>query len=526
MLILAALLLAPPPALPAADETKPAAKPNIIVILADDMGFSDLGCYGGEIPTPNLDALANNGLLFTQFYNMGRCCPTRAALLTGLYPHQAGVGAMLADEGLPGYRGFLNTRCVTLAEVLRSAGYFTAITGKWHLGDSQVSMWPLQHGFDRFYGTPEGGGFYFTPPGGPPPRCRTVALDNEVLFSFAKPPPAGWYSTDAWTEWGLKFIVEAIRAQKPFFLYLAHNAPHYPLQAPPEDIARYRGTFKAGWDILRAARYARQKALGLLDPAWPLSARDEGLKAWDELDAAQQDRLDRLMAIYAAVVDRLDRSVGKLVAGLKRQGVFENTLILFLSDNGGEAAGGNYGDIKAGQGEPGSAHSYVKAGRAWANLENTPFRLYKQVNHEGGIAAPFIAHWPKGIAAHGELRHQPAHVIDLMPTLVELAGARYPNAFSGRGILPPEGRSLVPAFANQPLERDALYWEHQGAAAVRAGDWKLVRRSAKSPWELYNLSSGRTETHNLAAAQSDRVLTLAAKWDAWAERCNVIRKHQ
>ena len=492
------------------------AKPNLVVILADDMGFSDIGCYGGEIATPHLDGLAANGLRFSQFYNTGRCCPTRASLLTGLYPHQAGVGHMTADSGVPGYRGFLSDRCVTIAEVLRPAGYFTAMAGKWHVGDRERAWLPLQRGFDRFYGVPEGGGFYFKVKKG-----RTVLDGNDVLYSAERQTPDGWYSTDAWTEQGIRFIDEALAAKKPFFLYLAHNAPHFPLQAPPEDIARWRGKFREGWDVLRERRYRRQVELGVIDRAWPLSPRPEGVKAWDALSEAERDRFDRIMAVYAAVMERMDRSVGRLVAALKERGALDNTLLLFLSDNGGNAESGPNGKT-GGPGEPGSADSDVFCGQSWATLENTPFRRYKHYNHEGGIATPLIAHWPARIADRGAWRRQPGHLVDIMATCVDVAGAAYPAERDGRPVLPMEGRSLAPAFDGRPIEREALYWEHEGNAAVRAGDWKIVRLGRKGAWELYDLKADRTELNDLAAKEPGRVRELSALWDAWAARCHVV----
>jgi len=507
ILLLAGLL--PLPGLARAAE-----RPNIVIILVDDMGYSDLGCYGGEIPTPQIDALAENGLRFSQFYNAGRCCPTRASLLTGLYPHQTGIGHMTGDNGVPGYRGFLNDSCVTIAEVLRTAGYFTAHTGKWHVGHGDEARLPLQRGFDRFYGVPEGGGFYFQPKAG-----RTVRHGNEIVLGPGQPAPEGWYSTDAWTEHGLRFIDEAREAGKPFFLYLAHNAPHFPLQAAPEDIAKFRGRYQTGWDQLREQRHARQKELGVVSPDWPLSPRDATIEAWDALTPEQQDELDLRMAIYAAVMHRLDRAIGTLVDGLKERGALDDTLLFFLSDNGASDEGGLHG--KFGDGTPGSAESDVFLGRAWANASDTPFRLYKKNSHEGGIATPLIAHWPSGIAARGEWRTQPGHVIDLMATCVEVAGAIYPKEHNGKAILPVEGRSLLPAFRNGPLARDALFWEHEGHAAIRVDDLKLVRQGRRGQWELYDLAADRTEQNNLASAQPERVTELSAQWETWARRAQV-----
>jgi len=497
--------------LPAAESASPA-KPNILIILVDDMGFSDLGCYGSEIPTPNLDNLAAHGLRFTQFYNTARCCPSRATLLTGLYAHQAGVGHMTEDKGLPGYRGRLNDRCVTIAEVLRPAGYFTAMTGKWHVGQEHGVV-PWKRGFDRCLNAPAGGFYY------PDAPRAELYLDGRKLALDAPELPKNWYTTDLWTDFGIRFIDEALAAKKPFFLYLAHNAPHFPLQAPQEEIAMFRGKYLLGWDKLREQRHAKQIALGIVDKSWPLSPRPPEVKPWDSLAPADQDRFDHIMAIYAACVAHMDTAVGRLVAALRQRGALDNTLILFMSDNGGNAESGPNGRA---EGSPlGSGKSDVYCGQSWATLENTPLRRYKHFNHEGGIATPLIVHWPAGIRARGELRSQPGHLIDLMPTCVDVAGAKYPSKFNGQPILPPEGRSLRPAFANQPLERNALFWEHEGNAAARVGPWKIVRLGRDGPWELYNLETDRTELHNLADTQPDRVKELAAKWEAWAERAQV-----
>lgn len=487
-------------------------KPNIVLILVDDMGFADLGCYGSEIPTPNLDKLAAGGLRFTQFYNTARCCPTRASLLTGLYPHQTGVGHMTADSGVPGYRGRLNDRCVTIAEVLRTAGYFTAMSGKWHVGQNHGVV-PWERGFDRSLNAPAGG-FYF------PDSPRTeLFLNGENVGRRGGKIPDQWYSTDLWTDFGIKFIDEAVAAKKPFFLYLAHNAPHFPLQAPPEDIARFRGKYQIGWDKLREQRRARQIEMGVVDKAWPLSPRPPEVKPWGSLGAEEKDHFDHIMAIYAAVVNHMDAGVGRLVAGLRQRGVLDNTLIMFLSDNGGNAESGPEGKLNGDP--PGSAQSSVFCGQSWATLENTPFRRYKHFNHEGGIATPLIVHWPARVAGRNELRHQPGHLVDIMATCVDVAGAKYPVEFNGKPIQPMEGRSLVPAFDNQAIQREAIYWEHEGNAAIRVGDWKLVRLGRGGPWELYDLKADRTEQHNLAAEKPDLAKQLAAKWEAWAERAQV-----
>lgn len=496
----------------------PAAKPNIVVILADDMGWSDLGSYGSEIETPHLDALARGGLRFTQFYNAARCCPTRAALLTGVYPHQTGIGHMVADDGLPAYRGFLNDRTVTLAEALRPAGYTTLMTGKWHVG-SAPGQWPLDRGFDRFWGTPSGGGVYFK---------ETLELRPEVFFVSGAEriaPPDGLHVTDTFTDRALEFVDEAVaRTRKPFFLYLAHIAPHWPLQALPADIAKYAGRYDAGWDEVRAKRFARQKAMGLVSPDAVLSPRPPEAQPWTEVPAERRRELAHRMEIYAAQIDRLDQSVGRLVAKLKALGQFENTLILFLSDNGSSAEGGPGGFSRGKPGAPlGTGRSYASAGLEWANAANTPFARYKMATHEGGIATPFIAHWPAGIGARGELRRQPGHIVDLMPTLLAVAGTAYPEKRDGKPLLAPEGRSLVPAFVGGPVPRDALYWEHEGNKAVRTGDWKAVTRGSE-PWALYDLAADRTETRDLAAAHPEKTRELAALWQAWADRCGVMER--
>ena len=476
------------------------------------MGFSDIGCYGSEIPTPNLDKLAAGGLRFTQFYNTARCCPTRASILTGLYPHQAGVGHMTGDDGVPGYRGRLNDRCVTIAEVLHTAGYMTLMTGKWHVGQEHGVV-PWLRGFDRSLNAPAGGFYY-----GDGDRAQ-VFLNGTRLANDDPTLPKDWYSTDLWTDYGIKFIDEARAAKRPFFLYLAHNAPHFPLQAPQDEIARFRGRYKIGWDKLRQERHAKQIELGVVDKAWPLSPRPDVVRAWDTLTPDQQDRFDHVMAIYAATLAHVDTAIGRLVDALRQRGALDNTMILFLSDNGANAESGPDGRLEGAV--PGSARSVVFEGQSWATLSNTPLRRYKHFNHEGGISTPLIVHWPERIKTPGQLRQQPGHLVDVMATCVDVAGATYPKEFNGRPIEPMEGKSLVPALDDRPIERDALYWEHEGNAAIRVGDWKLVRLGRGGPWELYNLKVDRTEQHDLAVAEPQRAKELAEKWDAWAERTHV-----
>lgn len=494
--------------------TDEAQRPNIVIVMADDMGYSDLGCYGGEIETPHLDRLAAGGVRFTQFYNTARCCPTRAALLTGVYQHQAGIGHMVGNLGVPSYQGYLNDRTVTIAETLRPAGYATLMTGKWHVG-SQPEHWPLQRGFDRYWGTPSGGGVYFK---------DTLKVRTNVFFTSGNErieAPDDLYVTDTFTDYALKFIDGAVEADKPFFLYLAHIAPHWPLQAKPKDIEKYRGRYDAGWDVVRKARYRRQLDMGIVDRAWPLSPRDPKAKAWKSLSEAKRKDLAYRMSVYAAQVDCIDQNMGRLLAHLEKRGVLDNTLILFLSDNGCSAEGGPGGFSRGTKGVPiGQGESYASVGLEWANVNDTPYRKFKMDTHEGGIATPLIAHWPRGIERRGELEGTPGHVIDLLPTCLDVAGAGYPAKHGDKATIPPEGRSLVPAMNGEAVQRDALYWEHQGNRAVRVGDWKLVAPN-KQPWELYNLRDDRTELDNLADKQPERVKELAAKWETWAKRVGV-----
>ena len=500
-----------------------AERPNIIVIMVDDMGFSDIGPYGSEIPTPHLDSLASGGVRFSQFYNTGRCCPTRASLLTGLYSHQAGVGWMTADQGTPGYAGRLNNQCVTLAEVLREAGYFTAMTGKWHVG-FEHGVTPWGRGFDRSLNLPAGGLHYSNQTG---PKGDTKLFLNGEQVARDDPqfnPP--WYGTDLWTEQGIRFIDEAIEQQKPFFWYLAHTAPHFPCMAPEKTIAKYRGKYLQGWDKLREERYARQVKLGLIDRDWKLEPRPEEVPAWDSLSANEQKRYDDMMAIYAAMIEEIDNNIGKLVTALRERNQLENTLILFLSDNGGNAEAGIQGKYKGDH--PGDPHSDVFIGRCWAHLNNTPFRKYKHYNHEGGIATPLIAHWPAAVQAQSGAKDwitTPTHVIDIMATCVDLGGAIYPKEFHGKAITPAQGQSLKPLLTGEgDFAPRTLYWEHEGNAAIRLGDSKLVRQGTKGPWELFDMKVDRTEQNDLADQNPAKAAKLSKQWQQWAKDSNVLPK--
>lgn len=490
-------------------------KPNVVVILADDMGWSDIGCYGGEISTPNLDKLAQGGVRFTQFYNTARCSPSRASLLTGLYPHEAGMGYLddLVKPNSQGTHGRLNNRAVTMAEALNTNGYFTAMTGKWHLGQKQGTT-PWNRGFQRSLNSARGG-IYF-------PNQKNRADTN--LFLNGKPLPLNspefgkdWYSSDLWTNYSLKFVDESLKEKKPFFLYQAFCAPHFPLMAPEKDIAKYRGKFMAGWDKLREARYQRQIKLGLVDPKWPLSQRPLDTPAWDSLSAADRKMFDEKMAVYAAMIDNMDQNIGKLVDGLKKRGVLDNTLILFMSDNGGNAESGPQG-VTRGE-NLGDPQSEVFLGMNWATLNNTPFRRFKHFTHEGGISTPLIASWPAGIpkARSGKWEKQPGHLVDIMATVMDLTKTKYPSTYNGHKILPMDGVSLMPAFQGKSLNRtNPIFWEHEGNRAIRIGKWKAVSK-LKEPWELYDIDADRTEQRDLAKERPDQVRSMSSQWEAWAK---------
>ena len=496
-------------------------RPNIVVVLVDDMGFSDIGCYGSEIPTPNLDKMAANGVRFTQFYNCARCSPTRASLLTGLYPHQAGMGWLdnRVEPTSKGIHGKLLPRCVTIAEVLQDAGYFTAMTGKWHLGQ-QHGITPWKRGFMRSLNS-RYGEVYF------PQEDSRKGTENLYLNGKEIPksdPIFGndWYSTDLFVDWGLKFIDEARAEKKPFFLYVAQGAVHFPLRAPKETIDKYRGKYMVGWDALRLQRHAKQLEMGLMDPKWPLAPRPKESPDWESRPADRKKRFDDMMATYAAMVERIDMSMGTLVDGLRQRGELENTLILFLSDNGGNAEGGPPG-ITEGKGPIGSPTSRVHLGMNWANLTNTPFRRFKHFTHEGGVSTPLVAHWPKGIAPslNGKFEKAPGHLIDVMATAVDLGGAKYPTEKNGVAIEPMQGVSLKPAFEAKPLVRSGpIFWEHEGNKAVRDGKWKLVMRH-KLPWELYDMDADRTEQNNLIATHADLAVKMETAWNDWAKRTHV-----
>lgn len=490
-----------------AADPAPARRPNIVLIMADDMGFSDLGCYGSEIATPNLDKLAGGGLRFRQFYNTARCCPTRASLMTGLYPHQAGIGHMVENKGVPAYQGFLNDRCVTIAEALHAGGYRTLMAGKWHVGENRPH-WPTDRGFDRYFGLISGASNYFRLDPG-----RKMARDDQPFT----PPAEGFYMTNAFTDNAISFIEES-KSDKPFFLYLAFTAPHWPLHALPADIEKYRGKYMKGWDALREERHARQIQMGLVDAKWPLTPRDVKAPAWADLSDEEKKARDLKMAVYAAQIDRLDQNVGRLLAALKKTGADQNTLIMFLADNGGCAEEVNRGE----KGAPaGTKESYMSYGLPWANASNTPFRLYKHWVHEGGISAPFIAYWP-GVIKPGQMTSQVGHLIDAMATCLDVSGTPYPKEYKGKPITPLEGKSLLPIFeGRQRPGHEYLFWEHEGNKAVRKGNWKLVSRFP-GKWELYDMAADRTEMKDLASEHPEIVKELTAQYKQWAERAGVV----
>ena len=529
-------------------------RPNVILILADDMGFSDLGCYGGEIHTPNIDHLASEGVRFTKFYNMARCCPTRASIMTGLYPHQAGIGTMNQDLGKPAYQGELNDRCVTIAEVLSDNGYQTGMAGKWHLchlnispggraakrqvnfevpGDISRSKanWPCNRGFQEHWGTIPGVENYYDPYG---------LVHNEQTI---QPDSKDFYYTDFITQHTVQMIDQFSATSRPFFLYVAYTAPHWPMQARESDIEHYAHTYEVGWDKIRQQRFDRQVAMGIVDRSWGLSPRanyprlSEGasvLTDWD--DAPDKGWQARRMAVYAAMIECMDRGIGQILAKLHNHNIEQNTVVIFLSDNGGcaENVHPDWYDVpsKTRDGRtihvgndprymPGPQDVYQSYGPAWANASNTPFRRFKHWTEEGGISTPFIVRWPDGLNNSNRIEHgQVGDVIDLMPTILDLAHAPYPRTRGGHEILPEEGKSLVPAFNGQLVGRGPLFWEHEGNRAARLGDWKLIA-GFKEKWQLYNLAKDRTELVDLAAQNPQKVDELKALYEQWAKRCGV-----
>jgi len=495
-------------------------KPNIIIIMADDMGFSDMGAMGGEIKTPNLDKLAEEGILYSQFYNGARCCPTRASLMTGLYPHQAGMGWMtVLDLGTESYVGELNHNCVTIAEVLKDCGYNTCMSGKWHLvgdentaQDSDNNAWPLQRGFDRFFGTLLGGGSYFTP--------VTLTTQNTIIEA-----PEYFYYTDAISDTAVSMIQENKQESSPFFLYVSYTAPHWPLHAYKNDFEPYIDMYSGGWDSIRQERFQRQKELGIIDENWILSERDPEAPAWDSLTDEKKDEMILRMAVYAAQVQVMDRGIGRILSELEKEGELENTLIFFLQDNGAcaEFIIGSNQDLAV----LGTDESYESYRLPWANASNTPFRLYKHWTHEGGISTPLLVHWPGGVMNSGRVSDRPGTLMNIMATYEELTCARYPAQFKGNEIHNLEGESLLHSLKDESNERESvMFWEHEANRAIRSGDWKLVLKASEEypfdgKWELYNLADDRTEMNDLAETYPDKVKEMQKMWTDWAQKIKV-----
>ena len=531
-------------------------KPNIIVILTDDMGFSDIGCYGSEIKTPNIDRLAKKGVRFSHFYNTARCSPSRASLLTGLYPHQAGMGHLSTENFTEeGYVDDLSTRAVTMAEVFKTAGYATYMTGKWHiakdiLNKNDIRNWPIQRGFQRYFGTLNGSGSFYDP--------GTLVSNNNYIA-----PGENFYYTNAITDTAVKFIKEH-KTPNPFFFYIAYTSAHWPLHAPEKEVQKYKGVYDKGWDAIRTARFNKLQKLGIISKEAVLTERGVSIPAWE--NAPMKDWQVRKMEVYAAMIDIMDQGIGKIISTLEQKGILDNTVIFYMHDNGGCAEpldsdqpeiamtaeqkqiqpfskdsifvgkkpiytrDGQF--IRSGMGVmPGPANSWVTYGIEWANVSNTPFKMYKHWTHEGGIASPLIVYWPKGVKQKGAIRKQDAHLIDIMATCIDIAGISYPKTYNGYNIQPMEGKSLVGAINNQPIKRDFIFWEHEGNRALKAGKWKLVSKTEKSKvftekdqnaWELYNLELDPSETKNMANQFTAKVKELSQLWEKEAIRTKAL----
>ncbi len=493
------------------------AKPNIVLIVADDLGFSDVGCFGGEIRTPNLDRMAAEGMRFTQFYNCAVCNATRAAMLTGVNP-RFGKG------------GFLRRNMVTAAEALQAAGYATAMSGKWHLGGAPTR--PIDRGFQEYYGVMIGAVNQFDPTLPDPPPMKHAGPPEPFVHNAApvKSVPADYYTTDAFTDHAVAQIQKLSKEGKPFFLHLAYTAPHYPLQARPEDIARYKGRYQEGYTVLRKQRYQGLMDLGLISKQWTLPEADKKLGDWRydvapvPWDAVKDKGWEAAkMEVYAAMVDRMDQGIGRVLAALKEGGVDEHTLVLFFSDNG---ACGSHSSGAAHQaymnGQPvGDKNSYILGGPGWACASSSPFRRFKTWTYEGGISTPMIVRWPEKVKAGG-LTHEVSHVVDLLPTFLELAGTEYPKVTGGEVTLPMEGRSMAPLLAGKQVDGEReLGWYLYGSRAWRQGKWKAVWGVTAKRWELYDMEADRTETRDLGAEQPGVVKRMAVAWREWADKSEV-----
>ncbi len=507
-------------------KSKPDNRPNILLIMVDDMGYSDLGCYGSEINTPNIDWLANEGIMFREFYNNSICATTRASLLTGQYPHKAGIGYFDEDLGLPAYQGFLNNESLTLGEVLRAGGYSTLLSGKWHVGNDSL-RWPIQRGFDKFYGILKGASNYFnvdTLPLGLESYPVTLLKNNVRQY----PTRDSYYLTDEIGNNAVEFLSEQSKENKPFFLYLAFSAPHWPLHAKPEDIAKYKGKFDEGWDVLRARRIEKLRQKNLLLPHQTVAARDPEVAEWKKLTYDEQQFWKTKMEVYAAMMDNMDQNVGLVLNKLKELGKDQNTIIFFLSDNGSDNRNHNPNPSKRGEmknaGPVGSSGSFDYLSRNWSYLSNTPLHQYKNNMHEGGICTPFIAWFPSKIKA-GRIESGTGHLIDLAPTFYELAGVKYPTNFKGITPHPLAGKSLLPVLfgiATEVNRGEPIFWERAGNRAVREGTWKLVSDYPANRWELYDIENDRGETKDLAKENPDVVNRLSNAYLKWAEKNGVV----
>ena len=486
--------------------------PNIILIMVDDMGWSDIGCYGSEIKTPNIDRIASEGLLFTQFYNNAKCTTTRASLLTGHYPRNGGRGQ----------HELIQKDMLTLGEAMRHAGYATGLSGKWHNGKTRGTI-PFDRGFDEAYGLWDGCSNFFNPKI-PDPEFKGGRIrpfgHNDQLFELDD-FPEDYYTTDAFTDHAIKTIETHVKSGKPFFHYLPYTAPHYPLHAKPEDIAKYKGVYKEGWDVLRQQRLARQKELGLIDEHWEVVDRDDRTKSWEEGKSEDLEWEYLRMEVYAAMIDNVDQNIGRILQSLDELNVAEDTLILFLTDNGGcaETPGGN--DPAQ---VPGPKEFYTHVGPGWATASNTPFRRYTQYCHEGGIATPLVARWPSTIKA-GTRTDQVGHIIDFLPTFLEMAGANYPENHPEFGVktLPLDGLSLLPILKGKERQpHESLFWHWSSNRAVRTGNWKLAWDKHEKKWELYDLSTDRVEAHDLSQAHPEKAADMETAWNEWAKTTGVV----
>ncbi|MFT4204227.1 MAG: arylsulfatase [Chitinophagaceae bacterium] len=527
-------------------------RPNIVLILADDLGYSDIGCFGGEIHTPNLDRIAAAGMRFTQFYNISRCCPTRASLLTGLYNQDAGIGDMTTAKDSLAYKGHIGNDAVTIAEVLRAAGYRTAMSGKWHVSNtvtqptkeaqlkwlshqseyplfSPIDQYPTNRGFEKFYGTIWGVIDYFDPFS----LVEGTAPVKEI--------PAGYYHTDAINDTAVEYIKAFSKGNAPFFLYVAQNAPHWPLHALPEDIEKYKDTYTKGWDFIREQRYRKMSQLGLIDSnVTKLSPRNSAEPTWEANPDKEWDA--RAMAVHAAMVDRMDQGIGRILKALEQAGQIDNTLVVFLSDNGASAElSERYGSGFDRPGAtrdgrkiayntdksilPGPETTYFSIGPAWANVANTPYRLWKSESTEGGVRTPVIVSWPAAIRNKGGKSNRVGHVMDFMATFVDLVGATYPKQYHGNQILPLEGASFASVLkGGNDAGHEILFNEHEGSKYVRQGVWKLVMPRGAKQWNLYNMRDDPSELKDLSAQYPGKVKSLAEKWDGWATRHHVFSK--